>query len=565
MARIAAQPKISDLIAAGEIAPAKQPTERPGLPAIPTQDPGHAVHFRGPLADDQWTSGDAARQWYGKNVPQSRITPPQPAQSANLNATIQSTAAPQIAAAIAAIPPSTGSGILSLSYTGNEFTIGSPNGPNTTITKNPQPPHTFWAAPIAGLSDFLGFTGNNYSTGTGGSPVATNPTITFTPQQIPSWVYYFQESAGNTNTAPSGWTTLLDAATLQMSSTSPVTATDPTAPAFTWCNVAIQFAGTVPAVVASSAVNIPQPANTVSHTFSSTAGDVILVAIRGINGGANGAIVPLNVSDSQGNAYSLIGFSIAGNSGFNGSGEVAVFATGNIPGGAVTVTASTGALVGGGGGFRANFVEFGPLNSGPGVPSFRSIASSDLPAIPASLIIGVLGVKEGGTGSDLSATGGTSQFLRQSSTGGAIIPIQLDYPDLAGQSIAALYDNVTLAGKGLPSIVFQNSTTSLGNITSINVGTLNTGLYRVSVTLIAIVGTIGIGDVIPECDFTFNDPLLASNTILMTPVTAYISSTTTYATQSVILSITSSSPAHFSTTGYAGTGTYRIVTQVEQV
>lgn len=559
-------PKLADALKTPDMSKLRPLEETRLTPAPPNSQslPGWSDMSIAPTPSIIGTVPDGQRQWFRPGVSQFRIGA-LPAKANAVQNAAQRTVAQQVVNDQPATPPSTSSGITNLVYEGNEFSILDPNGPTATITKNPQPPHTFWAAPIAGLSDFLGFTQNNYSTGTGGSPVATNPTITFTPQKIPSWIYYFQESAGNTNTTPSGWTTLLDGAVLQMTSTAPVTATDPTAPGFTWCNVAIQFAGTIPAIVASSAVNIPQPANTVSHTFSSTAGDVILVAIRGINGGASGAVVPLFVSDSQGNSYSLIGFAAGGASGFNGSAETAVYATGNIPGGVVTVTAATGTLIGGGGGFRANFVEFGPLNSGPGVPSFRSIASSDLPATPASLIIGVLGVKEGGTGSDLSATGGTSQFLRQSSAGGAIVPIQPDYPDLAGQSIAALYDNVTLAGKGLPSIVFQNSQTSLGNITSINVGTLNTGLYRVSVTLIAIVGTIGIGDVIPECDFTFNDPLLASNTILMTPVTAYIPSTTTYATQSVILSITSSSPAHFSTTGYAGTGTYRIITQVEQL
>ncbi len=102
MGRIANQPKISDLIAAGQLAARAAAPTLPGLPAIPSTDPGHAVNFRGPIADDQWDRVDAQRQWTNKTIPQQRITPPQPAQSAQGGSAILSQVAPVSAAASAA-------------------------------------------------------------------------------------------------------------------------------------------------------------------------------------------------------------------------------------------------------------------------------------------------------------------------------------------------------------------------------------------------------------------------------------------------------------------------------
>lgn len=464
-------------------------------------------------------------------------------------------------------PAPSGGAIKSIAYVGNEFTINSPDGPDVVITKNPQPPHTYWAAPIDGLSSLLGFTSNNYNTGSGGSPVATDPTITFTPQQFPSWIYYFQESVGNNNTAPSGWTTLLDGAILQVPSTAPVTATDPTAPGLTWCNLAVQFSGTIPSIANSAAVNFTitgTGTGQATHLFSTTAGNTLIIAVRA-NNGVSGVNLPIAVEDSQGNVYSAIGVAFGGANGSNGPAEAVIYASPNIPGGFVTLKASTIGVVGGAGA-RANFIELGPLNSGPGLPTFRPIAASDLPGLPASQITsGLLALKVGGTGADLSATGGVSQVLTQPSVGAAVSVLQLDYPDLAGQSVATKYANNFLAGKGLPSIVFQSLQTRGGNDT-FTVGTLPAGIYRVSVTLVAISGTL-TSDTIPECDFTFNDPALAATTVILTPTTNYLTpgTITTYTSQSVILSITASSPVSFSTTGYLGTGTYRIIMQMEQL
>src|SRR5262249_6147700 len=60
----------------------------------------------------------------------------------------------------------------------------------------------------------------------------------------------------------------------------------------------------------------------------------------------------------------------------------------------------------------------------------------DLDVVEASLTLsnlgGTLSVAKGGTGSNLSATGGASQVLKQTSVGGAVTVAQLAFSDISG-------------------------------------------------------------------------------------------------------------------------------------
>lgn len=470
--------------------------------------------------------------------------------------------------AVANTPPSSGGGISDLIYIGDEFTIQNPNGPTTTIVKNNQPAHTFWHAPIPDFTNFLGFTGNNYSSGSGF--VATNPTITFTPQQIPSWVYYFESQAGASNTAPTGWTTVVSGAWKQMTSTAPVTATDTAGLSLSWCNVALQFSGVIPAIFNSAtvALSFTSSGGIASQTFTTTAGNTLLISVRGTNGNPIGSPASIIITDNQNQTYSAVAINVAGGNPFSGPTQCAVFVAPNIVGGSVTITATAVGVSGGGTSYNADFLEIGPLGAGAGQPVFAPIQTGDLPAISGSSIAtGLVALKVGGTGANLSATGGASQVLTQPSVGAAIAVRQLDYPDLAGQSVATEYGTNPLVGKGLPSIVFQNSQVLGGNVT-INGGFLTaptTGLYRVSATLVETVGSGGI-DAIPECDFIYGDPTSLGGpiTLVLTPVTS-ATAIGTFTSQSVLVNMRSTTPASFVTTGYAGTGTYHIVVMVEAI
>lgn len=63
---------------------------------------------------------------------------------------------------------------------------------------------------------------------------------------------------------------------------------------------------------------------------------------------------------------------------------------------------------------------------------------AQIPNLPASQITsGQLALAQGGTGADLSATGGASQFVSQSTVGGALTVIQPAFTDLSGAATTA--------------------------------------------------------------------------------------------------------------------------------
>jgi hypothetical protein len=67
------------------------------------------------------------------------------------------------------------------------------------------------------------------------------------------------------------------------------------------------------------------------------------------------------------------------------------------------------------------------------IPGFRNLTANDIPSLDASKITtGQLALARGGTGSDLSATGGASQVLKQTTLGGAVTVAQEAFSDLSG-------------------------------------------------------------------------------------------------------------------------------------
>ena len=66
-----------------------------------------------------------------------------------------------------------------------------------------------------------------------------------------------------------------------------------------------------------------------------------------------------------------------------------------------------------------------------GLPAWRSLAASDIPSIAASKITsGQLVLAQGGTGADLSATGGSGQYLKQATTGATITVSTISHSEL---------------------------------------------------------------------------------------------------------------------------------------
>lgn len=79
----------------------------------------------------------------------------------------------------------------------------------------------------------------------------------------------------------------------------------------------------------------------------------------------------------------------------------------------------------------ANTVYAGPTTGSPAAATFRALVAADVPNLDAAKVTtGQLALARGGTGADLSATGGTHQVLRQSTMGGAITVSALAAADL---------------------------------------------------------------------------------------------------------------------------------------
>lgn len=137
--------------------------------------------------------------------------------------------------------------------------------------------------------------------------------------------------------------------------------------------------------------------------------------------------------------YAATGIYDARTSGTGVTPFTRTFRTDDLSVGTVSVSVGgTGANLSGGGG--AHFVIMQPTLGGP----FAShlLVASDIPALPASQITsGQLLLARGGTGADMSATGGAHYVVEQTSAGGVFTSAALtlsDLPSLAGYAQLAV-------------------------------------------------------------------------------------------------------------------------------
>lgn len=88
-------------------------------------------------------------------------------------------------------------------------------------------------------------------------------------------------------------------------------------------------------------------------------------------------------------------------------------------------------------------------NSAGGVLTVGAIAAGDLPNHSANLLTsGTVALARGGVGADLSATGGTGQFLKQTSSGGAVTVATIAAGDLPNHSTSLLTSGQLALARG---------------------------------------------------------------------------------------------------------------------
>jgi hypothetical protein len=159
---------------------------------------------------------------------------------------------------------------------------------------------------------------------------------------------------------------------------------------------------------------------------TSTTSVVISVAAAGVNGdiqfnsggslGASSALTWDNVNDI---------LTVGGNTNIGGS----LVVVGNAQ--AVIFNAVTGFQIGG-------IAASGKYLRGNGTNFISATLSG------TDVLTGLVGVTYGGTGANLSATGGTSRVLLQTTIGGAVTVRQLTYADISGSAGAVPIWNTTI-------------------------------------------------------------------------------------------------------------------------
>ena len=417
--------------------------------------------------------------------PAYRLMPASIAGNPASNASIQSTAAKTIAVTPG---PSTVSAEIELImppiFTPVDQTVTLP-GP-LVVGLAVETPGTFFSVSSGGLSALENVTSGGLGEGPSGSGSLT---LSIAPTTATSWGIYVAAYNG-TLTTPAGFTAFSGATAHNagffnsFTGTGAISISQAVASNSTANGIFAIFNGAIPAIVQqATAAFVGVTPLTKAFTSNNIAGNTIIVIVSAINN-TNGPF-SLSVSDTAGNLYTTIGYVQTG--GVWQPSVLLAIAT-NVAGSANTVRASITGTPAGGSSGEMTIIEYPPLSAAPAIPVFKTIFPSDVPPINLGSfgnggVSGILKPVNGGTGSDLSATGGTSLFLSQLSAGAAITPTQPDFGDLAGLNKATKYNNIALVGVGLPSIIAQvDRTAQTAAITTTNLlaSVPTTGQYRLS-------------------------------------------------------------------------------------
>src|SRR5262249_38210759 len=113
---------------------------------------------------------------------------------------------------------------------------------------------------------------------------------------------------------------------------------------------------------------------------------------------------------------------------------------------------------------------------------------------------GQLALAQGGTGADLSATGGTSQVLKQTSVGGAVSVAQLAFTDISGTAgLTQGGTGVDLSASGGSGFVLKQNASHVisaaalvaGDIPSLDASKITTGTLSASLLPFPGLSTLG--------------------------------------------------------------------------
>lgn len=147
----------------------------------------------------------------------------------------------------------------------------------------------------------------------------------------------------------------------------------------------------------------------------------------------------------------------------------------------------------------AGNLQFTRVISGTDTRLMTLDTSGNLDVIGALTLGTVLAVSEGGTGADLSATGGTGQYVKQATLGGAFTVGTIPASDIAsGQALTRVNDtNVTLTLGGAPTTALLAATSlTLGWSGQLSIARGGTGQSTATAAFDALSPLTTLGDII---------------------------------------------------------------------
>lgn len=388
---------------------------------------------------------DTMRQSNRPGLSSYRNAPLAPNAQSSTQASVASTSA-IVAKAVAKT-----NGIVTVGLTmPSQYTIASsplsPPGGTIGVQWNPVSPGQVLQGPPPGFSGFEGATSAQFPSFIGPQKV-TN--ISFTPTSQTSLLLYAEQgSQGGTSLASQGWTSFGVSNLFSKSVTgfTPQSVSRTQSQQNGYCSFIAAFTGT-PAIVQSATNNVLVG----STTLNVTAGDTMLVCFF-TQASSPGVSTTVAVSDSQGNTYQLItSAAVSGtNSGAAPSGVfqgISLYAAVGVQGGSLTISwiiSYAGNVAPSLGTPIIELVELGPLPTGPGLPSFGPLNPASIPTINAASLAGILPTKSGGSGANLSATGGPGQVVFESTVGGPFTVGPYLAVSSKSASFAAAYQNLYL-------------------------------------------------------------------------------------------------------------------------
>lgn len=467
-------------------------------PVRPSINPaGPPSYTQGSLPPQLGLQPDLRDTMYGGTVPVSRLMPVASvaAQNAAIAATVKQ---------IIESTPSTGGGnvVLDMPAEFDVATSSTGTEEDITVTWAPEDEGTVFSGPPAGA---VGFDASFSGSGENGGLAAVATVVGGQPSASDEFAFFIGNFQGGAAASAienaASWTAIsLIGGVLPGSYPAyvqqiPVGATSLTASVdygsageSVWTAALLYFGGSIPSFIQGVSTSTSGTGLASAVMAPPAAGNAFLVVVRSSTTLASGSVT-VTVTDTQNlTQASLSSSSEPFNAIVGGGVQQDIFMLTGAANSAETINVQiTGAAAGATA--SVEVLEMTPPTAVPSRPRFRVPPPTSL-----SNVTGILSEANGGTSANLSATGGTSQVLKQTTVGGAITVGQLAVADLSTATIGSgtkIQMATTQTGSGTVGVLATSPSIATPTLT----GTTTAASFSMSgtVTKYNNINTVGQG------------------------------------------------------------------------